>query len=200
MRKLLTITITLLMLLNARAQQTDVNAFFPDSIFGGASITLTVAELATGEVLCSIDPNRTLTPASVQKLVSTSAALEILGPDYRFHTVIGYKGQLNRRGNVLTGDIIIKGGGDPALGSDRFAEHYGNIIETIATAIENSGINRINGRIIADETIYDLSPASTRWSWGDLGNYYGAGPYGLSVFDNTMRIHMKTRSEERRVG
>lgn len=62
----------------------------------------------------------------------------------------------------------------------------------MADAIEKSGISRIDGRVIADETIYDLSPVSTRWSWGDLGNYYGAGPYGLSVFDNTLRIYMKT--------
>jgi serine-type D-Ala-D-Ala carboxypeptidase/endopeptidase (penicillin-binding protein 4) len=192
MKKRFTFAVALLFLINTYAQETDITTFFPDSIFGGASITLTVADLATGEVLCSIDPDRTLTPASVNKLVSTSAALEILGADYRFRTVIGHKGELNRRGNVLTGDIIIKGGGDPALGSERFAEHYGNIVTTIATAIEEAGIKRIKGRIISDETIYDLSPASTRWSWGDLGNYYGAGPYGLSVFDNTLKIHMST--------
>ena len=192
MKKLFAIAVTIVILVNASAQQQDVNSFFPDSIFGVGSLTLTVAELTTGEVLCSINPGKTLTPASVQKLVSTSAALEILGADYRFTTVIGYKGQLNRRGNVLTGDVIIKGGGDPALGSERFADHYGDIVRNMADAIEKSGISRIDGRVIADETIYDLSPVSTRWSWGDLGNYYGAGPYGLSVFDNTLRIHMKT--------
>jgi D-alanyl-D-alanine carboxypeptidase/D-alanyl-D-alanine-endopeptidase (penicillin-binding protein 4) len=192
MRKLFTFTIVLAFLFRTHAQETDIKTFFPDSVFGGASITLTVADLNTGEVLCSIDPGRALTPASVNKLVSTSAALEILGADYRFLTVIGYKGERNRRGNVLTGDLIIKGGGDPALGSERFSEHYGDIVINIATAIEEAGIKRIKGRIISDETIYDFSPASTRWSWGDLGNYYGAGPYGLSVFDNTLKIHMST--------
>ncbi len=192
MKNLFTFAVALAIMINIRAQETDIKSFFPDSIFGGASITLTVADLLSGEMLCSIDPDRALTPASVQKLVSTSAALELLGADYRFKTVVGHIGEMNRRGNVLTGDIIIRGGGDPALGSERFAEHYGNIIDSIATAIEESGIKRIKGRIISDETIYDFSPASTRWSWGDLGNYYGAGPYGLTVFDNTLKIHMRT--------
>jgi serine-type D-Ala-D-Ala carboxypeptidase/endopeptidase (penicillin-binding protein 4) len=192
MKNLATIIVSLFFVLPAGAQTVDVSRFLPDSIFGPASISLTIADLKTGEVLCSIDPNRALTPASIMKLISSSAALELLGPDYMFRTTIGYSGQFNKKGNILTGDIIIKGGGDPTLGSANFPEHNVNLIATIDSAISAMGIEKINGRIISDDRIYDFNPASSRWSWGDLGNYYGAGPYGISLFDNTFGIYLKT--------
>lgn len=170
----------------------DIKAFMPDSVFESASVSFTVADLHTGEVICSLDPGRALAPASVNKLVSTSAALELLGPDYRFLTVVGYIGSLSGNGKTLSGDIIIRGGGDPTLGSPYFPGHSEAIVDSIALAIQARGIKRIKGRIIGDETIYGFNPASSRWSWGDLGNYYGAGPNGLSVFDNTLRISFRT--------
>ena len=174
------------------AQEDTIRSFFPDSIYGSASISFYVADLITGEVLTSIDPGRAVAPASVEKLVTTSAALELLGADYRFRTIIGYTGELSRNGKTLTGDIIIKGGGDPTLGSENFPEYYNDIVMKMALAINVAGIKKIKGRIIADESIYGFNPVSSRWSWGDLGNYYGAGAYGLTVFDNTFRIYLRT--------
>jgi serine-type D-Ala-D-Ala carboxypeptidase/endopeptidase (penicillin-binding protein 4) len=66
------------------------------------------------------------------------------------------------------------------------------VVSKIASAVEAAGIRKIKGRIIADDRAYDFNPASSRWSWGDLGNYYGAGPYGLTVFDNTHKIYYRT--------
>ncbi len=65
---------------SADAQRIDLNNFLPDSIFGTASVSLTIADMVTGEVLYSIDPSKTVVPASVQKLVTSSTALEFLGP------------------------------------------------------------------------------------------------------------------------
>jgi D-alanyl-D-alanine carboxypeptidase/D-alanyl-D-alanine-endopeptidase (penicillin-binding protein 4) len=189
-----TAAITLIFLAGAGvpAQETYPQKFLPDSVFGTASLTITVMDISTGEVIFSIDPERTLTPASVQKLVTTSAALRLLGPGYTFRTITGWSGQRNRSGETLTGDIIIRGGGDPSLGSEEFTAHYGSIIDTIVNAIRESGIRKIKGRIVADDRIYDFNPVPARWVWEDLGNYYGAGAYGISVFDNTFRIIMKT--------
>ena len=192
MRILTSLLVIAVLFTKAGAQQAEITNFLPDSIFGPASISLTVADLNTGEVLVTIDPNRALTPASITKLISTSAALELLGANYRFRTVVGLTGELNKSGSILTGDIIIRGGGDPTLGSENFPDYHPDVVSKIASAVEAAGIRKIKGRIIADDRAYDFNPASSRWSWGDLGNYYGAGPYGLSVFDNTHKIYYRT--------
>ena len=176
----------------AGAQRIEITKFLPDSIFGTSSVSFTVADMVTGEVLYSLDPQKTVVPASVQKLITSSSALEILGAGYRFKTLIGYTGQLNRSSGTLTGDIIIRGGGDPVLASEKFSEHYGSITDTIISAIKKAGIKKVKGRIIADERIYDYNPVPASWLWEDLGNYYGAGAYGLSVFDNTFRIFLNS--------
>ena len=62
------------------------------------------------------------------KLITSAAAIELLGPEYTFKTIIGYTGSLNKRTGKLTGNIIIKGGGDPALGSANFSDHYQDFI------------------------------------------------------------------------
>jgi len=191
-KRLFAVSILFSVLTQLGAQPVNILNFFPDSIFNSASVSLTVADMVTGEVLFSIDPSKTVMPASVQKLVTSSAALEILGPDYRFTTVIGYTGQLNKSSGTLTGDIIIRGGGDPVLGSEKFADHYGVILDTIISAIQLGGIKKIKGRIIVDDRNYDFNPVPASWSWEDMGNYYGAGAYGLSVFDNTYRIFFST--------
>jgi D-alanyl-D-alanine carboxypeptidase/D-alanyl-D-alanine-endopeptidase (penicillin-binding protein 4) len=53
----------------------------------------------------------------------------LLGPEYRFSTGIGYTGYLNNRTGRLDGNIVIKGG-DPALGSEYFSDHYQDFQET----------------------------------------------------------------------
>ena len=128
-------------------------------------------------------------------LLTSAAALELLGPGYCFKTQLGYTGNLNKSTGLLTGDIVIKGGGDPALGSQYFKDHYRNFLTDWITTIKKLGIKKIEGRIIADDTRYDNQPVPPKWIWEDIGNYYGAGTYGLSVFDNMFEIHFRTYGE-----
>lgn len=171
-----------------------IGDFASDTVFRHASVSITVRDAVTGEIVESLNENMAVGSASVMKLVTTSAALEILGPDFTFMTRIGYTGTIDRSG-TLKGNIIIKGGGDPALASERFEDHYGDIFGNWSTAIRSLGIKRIDGRIISDATIFNYSPAPGGWSWADLGNYYGAGAYGLSVFDNMYRINFITAED-----
>lgn len=169
-----------------RAIQNYVN----DSVFENAGISICIRDINTGKILVGYNENMALSSASVMKLVTTGTSLEILHPDYRFYTRVGYAGKLND--GILTGHIIIKGGGDPALGSEYFKDHYGDFIKQWAKSISEAGIKQVRGRVIADASIFEYNPAAPGWSWADLGNYYGAGVYGLSVFDNMYRIIFKT--------
>jgi len=156
-------------------------------------------DISNGEILYSYDADRELIPASVMKLVSTATALELLGEDYRFPTSLEYDGKIEN--GVLHGNMYIKGSGDPTLGSSHFAPDRNKytpdqniFIPQWMAALKKAGIQKITGSIIADESIFDTEGISLKWVSEDMGNYYGAGCYGLSVFDNLYKLYLKTGS------
>jgi len=177
------------------SQQKSSESFTGDSSLVNASVSLCVADAENGDILIDSNSGISLTPASVMKLITSAAALELLGPEYTFKTTIGYTGTLNKRWGRLKGNIIITGGGDPALGSRYFPDQYKDFILNWAEELKKLGIKRIKGSVITDDSYYDYLPVPGKWLWEDTGNYYGAGAYGLSVFDNTYEIHFKTLSD-----
>jgi serine-type D-Ala-D-Ala carboxypeptidase/endopeptidase (penicillin-binding protein 4) len=180
-------------------QEISAGKFFADSSLMHASVSLSVKDAATGTTVLEFNSAKSLMPASVQKLITSAVALEMLGPDYTFKTRIGYSGTLDTVTGLLRGNIIIKGGGDPSLGSENFSDHYRDFLRSWTDAIIRLGIKKIEGRVLSDDSYYDLQPVPPKWLWEDEGNYYGAGVYGLSVFDNTYQIHLNTDSENKAV-
>lgn len=176
----------------------QANNIFIDSLLKHASVSVFIEDTQTGEIIYDHDSEEGIIPASVLKLYTTAAALELLGPDYSFSTVLAYSGHINNRGE-LDGDLIIKGGGDPALGSKRFPEYYNDFPDKWVEDLLKLGIKRIKGQVITDDSNYDYQPVPPKWLWEDIGNYYGAGAYGLSVFDNTYEICLDTYSDSTKV-
>jgi len=177
------------------SQQKSIESFISDSVMLHASVSFCVADANNGEVVTEYNSGKSLIPASVLKLITSAAALELLGSQYIFKTTIGYTGSFNKRSGKLKGDIVIKGGGDPVLGSQYFKDHYQNFQDKWVSEIIKFGIKKIEGRVITDDSYYDFLPVPAKWLWEDAGNYYGAGAFGISVFDNTYEIHFKTSSD-----
>lgn len=148
----------------------------------------------TKDTIARHNEQMALAPASVMKMVTTAAALQMLGPDYRFKTRIYTKGNLTADG-ILNGDLIIRGGGDPTLGSDKWKESQkDSLTAQIHTALRKQGIKMINGNIVCDASVFEELMAPPGWNWGDIGNYYGAGPSGLSVCDNLVIYCFKSKA------
>lgn len=168
--------------------------FLNDTTFTHASLSVYFADASTGEPLMDYFSGKSLTPASILKLITTATALEKLGPGHTFTTSLGYYGKARRSGQ-LDGDIIIKGGGDPTFASSNFPDNYTEFPVGWVKAIRQAGIRKINGRIVTDDSYFDYLPVPAKWLWEDAGNYYGAGVYGASVYDNTYQIHLKTFSD-----
>jgi D-alanyl-D-alanine carboxypeptidase/D-alanyl-D-alanine-endopeptidase (penicillin-binding protein 4) len=163
----------------------------------GASFSFMAKEIQSGEVVCAYETGRELTPASIMKLVTTAAALELLGEDYRFATSLEYDGQITD--SVLQGNLYIRGSGDPTLGSSHFAPARNSFTPAQNTfipqwiaALKKKGIRKISGSVIADERIFDTEGLSMKWTNEDMGSYYGAGSYGISVFDNLYKLYVNT--------
>jgi D-alanyl-D-alanine carboxypeptidase/D-alanyl-D-alanine-endopeptidase (penicillin-binding protein 4) len=195
MRRLLLIFSLACLAICSYSQEKSSETFRVDSSLAHASVSLCVANAKTGDILIDYNSGISLIPASVMKVITSAAALELLGPGYTFKTTIGYTGTLNKRFGILKGDIIIIGGGDPSLGSKYFSDHYDGFLSNWVSQIKKLGIKRIRGRVITDDSYYDYLPVPAKWLWEDEGNYYGAGAYGLSVFDNSYDIHFMTSAD-----
>lgn len=195
LKEIIILILPFLIPLKPACQERSLESFLSDSSMRYASVSLCLIDGNSGDSVLEYQPEKSLIPASVLKLLTTASALELLGPDHTFRTEIGYTGTLNKKTGRLSGDIVIRGGGDPALGSKNFIGHYGDFIREWLEEISKQGIKRIDGSIITDDSYYDYQPVPPKWLWEDAGNYYGAGAYGLSVFDNAYEIHFKTFSE-----
>ncbi|MGB8490125.1 MAG: D-alanyl-D-alanine carboxypeptidase/D-alanyl-D-alanine-endopeptidase [Bacteroidales bacterium] len=188
--KILVLIFSLLPVLSS-AQKGSLLSLLSDPAMAHSSVSLCILNSVNGETVFEYNPDKSLAPASVLKLVTSAAALEVLGPGHTFRTTLCYTGALNRKTGRLTGNIVIKGGGDPSLGSENFRDHYCDFLNRWVTDIRNSGIKKVDGKIISDDSYFDFQPVPAKWLWEDAGNYYGAGAYGLSVFDNTYSIRFR---------
>lgn len=195
-RKLLSV-ILFFYITSAYSQEGPFASFITDSTMNHAVISFCVKDAESGATVFENKPGTSLIPGSVLKIITSAVALEMLGPDHTFKTIIGYSGKFSPGSGELNGNIIIKGGGDPVLGSENFNEHYKGFAEKWVAAINKTGIKRINGQVITDDSYFDYMPVPSKWLWEDAGNYYGAGAYGLSVFDNTYFIRFNTKDNSR---
>jgi serine-type D-Ala-D-Ala carboxypeptidase/endopeptidase (penicillin-binding protein 4) len=148
-------------------------------------------DVETGALLEKERAEETLLPASTMKTVTSAAALSLLGENFKFKTVLQYDG--NIIDGVLKGNVIIKGGGDPTLGSDRY--EWGTDMKSILTIwvlkLREKGIRKIEGDIIGDASIFEDALVPVNWVWNDIGNYYGAGACGLSFNENSYSVIFK---------
>ncbi|MCF8319398.1 MAG: D-alanyl-D-alanine carboxypeptidase, partial [Sphingobacteriaceae bacterium] len=93
--------------------------FAADEQMQYASISLTVLDAQSGEVLFAKNEQQGLAPASTLKTITAATALYLLGPNFTYKTSLAYTGSISKEG-ILSGDIILLGGGDPSLGSWRY--------------------------------------------------------------------------------
>lgn len=152
-----------------------------------SNMSVLVQNLKTGEIIDSYRPDNVVPPASVMKLLTTGAALELLGSDFTFPTTLEHVGEI--KNGVLHGNLYIHGSCDPSLGTKGriyFLYHWAN-------ALKKAGIKRIDGSVVADMTILNGEAQNPGWLCEDAGNYYAPGIFGLNYYDNTMNIVLQSR-------
>ncbi len=150
-------------------------------------------DLASGKKEEAHRANELIVPASTQKLITTIAALRYLGPEHRFRTSLLHRGPIED--GVLKGDLIIKGGGDPAFHSEEFPEHYGpglNSFLEMSKACRAQGIQRVEGKLLVDAGYFAHNSLAKGRIWEDMGNYFGAFPSGMNFMDNAFELHYRT--------
>lgn len=153
------------------------------------TLAVCVYNVTTGKEIYAHNANLSMTPASVQKLLTTGVGFARLGSNFRFTTKLAIRGNIDRDG-VLHGNIYLIGGGDPLLGSYRYRQTTtDSVFESWTQALKKKGIRRVDGRVCYNVSIFDEQPLHDSWQWGDIGNYYAAGVSGLNFHENMYFVY-----------
>ena len=153
----------------------DLDRILADQRLRGAGAGVVIRDAATGEDVYSRGGADKLLPASNNKLLTSVAALEALGSDYRFTT--GVLATAPQRGPALLGDLYLRGTGDPTL----LQADY----DRLAAGVAAAGIRIVTGRLVADDTWFDDTRLGVSWAWDDEPFYYSAQVSALSVAPDT---------------
>ncbi|WP_428068978.1 D-alanyl-D-alanine carboxypeptidase/D-alanyl-D-alanine endopeptidase [Chryseobacterium gambrini] len=142
-----------------------------------------------GNFIYEYQGNKGLSTASTQKIFTAGAALEALGKNYTYKTTSSYSGNIS--GGNLNGNLFISSTGDPTLGSWRYEAYKPEIFkQKLIDAIKKSGIKKISGDLVIDDSYFDHQTIPGGWPWNDLGNYYGAGVWGINWRENQFDINI----------
>lgn len=156
--------------------------------FKGSSVGIHVAHASTGRTVFEHQSNLLLTPASNQKILTTAAAWQFLGPEDRMRTILSVWGEI--KDSTLYGEIRLDGDGDPSLGSGRYGpgSHPDSIIQRWTRIITGLGIHRIVGPIRCSPERFPGSPVGLTWEWDDLGGCFAPGHWPINWQENCLPV------------
>ena len=120
-----------------------------------------------------------INPASLMKLVTTAAALDLLGPTHTWRTQVFVEGVI--KDGVLQGALYLRGGGDPKLTVER--------LWLLLRRVQGLGIQRIQGDLVLDNTSFDLPPHDPASFDGEPLRPYNASPDALLLNFKSMLLH-----------
>lgn len=153
------------------------DSIFNDTLFAGANWGVEVRSLETGEVLYRRNEGKMFVPASNLKIVTSSAALETLGPEWRYRTAVAATGPV--QGGELRGDLVVIGSGDPTIAADFHQGDARAVFRAWADSLRAHGVRRITGRVIGNDDVFDDVPYGRGWAWDDMNDGYSAEISGL---------------------
>ncbi len=143
---------------------------------GADAVGLYAVPVAGGAPIAAHNAGTPLNPASTMKLLTSYAALSALGPDFRWRTGAYLRGRL--RGDVLEGDLVLRGGGDPKL-----------VIEDMTAFVarmRQAGLREIRGDLLVDESMFDV-PDDPPID-GDPSQPYNVSPHAMLVNFKATRV------------
>jgi len=162
-----------------RQLQTRIETLLQDSTLAQTRTGIKVVSLNTGEVLYEKNSNELFNPASNMKLLTTATALKVLGPAFRFKTIL-YTDVGAVADSVIQGNLYLKGFGDPELTADD--------LRAMIRELKFSGIRKINGNLICDASYFDDLYWGSGWMWDDTSSPDFAPISALTVNDNVVKV------------
>jgi serine-type D-Ala-D-Ala carboxypeptidase/endopeptidase (penicillin-binding protein 4) len=169
-----------------------------DPVYGFLDERSCSAVSVDGRHVTGINEATPVIPASNQKLITAAVALDVLGPDFRFTTIVSGPAPVD---GVVDGDVYLIGGGDPLLTADDFpidddTEPAFNVtsLDQLADAVLDAGIDRITGSVVGDGTRYDDEFVVDSWADGIAG--VEAGPYDALLVNDSRTLGRTSRQPD----
>jgi len=154
--------------------------------FKNALVGIYAVSLESGKEIYAYNADITMIPASNNKLFTTAAALDALGPDYTYETDLMRVGTI--KNGILEGHLVIVGSGDPTI-SGRFNE--GDVTAALrgwVDKVKAAGIQRVEGYVIGDDDLWNDDYYGESWDWSEVGEWYSAPSSALSFNDNCVDL------------
>jgi D-alanyl-D-alanine carboxypeptidase/D-alanyl-D-alanine-endopeptidase (penicillin-binding protein 4) len=149
-----------------------IDSLTSQPVFRNAHWGVLVVNPRTGDTLYSKNAGKLFMPASNMKIITSAAALTLLGPDYTYKTTFLADGEV--RDSLLDGNLIVIGRGDPTI-SDNMRGLATTVMDALADSIRAHGIRQISGSLTRVGDAFPDSVHGYGWEWDDLGEYYGSG-------------------------
>jgi len=174
----LLLTLCLVATTQAAALPTPVKQALKKANIPQSGIAIVVQEVGKTKPLVRINVQHSMNPASTMKLLTTFAALDLLGPAYHWKTEAYLDGEL--KDGVLHGDLILKGYGDPKFTVEKFWLWLAEL--------RARGLREIRGDLILDRSYFDLAPFDSGAFDDDPIRAYNVGADALLLNFNTLRL------------
>ena len=149
------------------------------------AVSLYVQEVGAREPLLAWNADRPVNPASTMKLVTTLAALELLGPTYTWRTEAYAHGTL--AGDVLHGDLVLKGYGDPKLTLENFW--------LLLRELRVRGLREIRGDLVLDRSFFAAVDADPARFDNEPTRPYNVAPDALLLNYKSVRLQFVPQEE-----
>lgn len=169
-------------------KETDqlIHQKFLENAFWGIQIQ----SLKNGEIFYSVHPKKNLVPASNLKIFTSVFALDQLGPDFQYTTRVYLHGRFEND-TAFTGNLIIRGMGDPTISGRYFDNKATKILEDWADSLVERKIKILHGKVIGDDNFFGDDILGKHWEWDEESYWYSAQVSGLTFNDNCVNWYVK---------
>ncbi len=145
---------------------------------------ITIVDLKRDSLIYDYNGDKLFIPASNMKIITTAAALSLLGKDFQHKTLLYLRGTI--MGKKLYGDVILQGGGDPYFNLDN--------LERFINKIKALGITEITGGIFVVDDYFTDERLPVGWSWHYLDAKYAPEISALSLNKNVVSVRIRPTS------
>ena len=149
-----------------------IDSLTSQPVFRNAQWGVLIVDPRTADTIYSKNAGKLFMPASNMKIITSAAALTLLGPDFTYRTTFVTDGEV--RDSLLDGNLLVIGRGDPTI-SDNMRGLATLVMDTLADSVRAHGIRQVTGSLARIGNAFPDSIHGYGWEWDDLGEYYAAG-------------------------